>query len=272
MERTISNTEHVFSHLGAAPYKFVGHEEFVERRVMVDVGVEQIIPRGTSCDHCSTYIVDAFWLLSSDGKRFKVGCDCIAKASMTNTHKEAKRILGRVRRDRTRQNKARARRLAAFAQMRVALAENENLNSALKADHCISHDLRSKLIRFGSLSEKQIALAFKLAGQVAEQNARQADEEARKIAAPEGKLTVDAVILSTRYQDNPYAYGTSVFKMLVMVDTEDGVWKAWGTCPTSLEELSEELKGMKIQLTATFERSAKDESFAFFKRPKVVRS
>lgn len=73
--------------LGVAPFRCVG----VERRVgpikqlvtMNGVQVEVEIgapgqPMGC-CDYCHTGIADCFIIRSSDGKRFVVGCDCVAK-------------------------------------------------------------------------------------------------------------------------------------------------------------------------------------------------
>lgn len=59
-------TIHVFevAGLGSAPFTFVG------------VNYNQ---KGTHCDYCGTAIVNVFWVKSSCGKTFKVGCDCIAK-------------------------------------------------------------------------------------------------------------------------------------------------------------------------------------------------
>ena len=56
---------HVFENagLGAAPFKFVGYVE----------------ARGSSCDYCGTSIMGCYLIKSADGRRFKVGCDCVRK-------------------------------------------------------------------------------------------------------------------------------------------------------------------------------------------------
>jgi hypothetical protein len=61
----MANKTHIFSFLGEPPYKLL----FVESH-----------PQGGSCDYCSTFIKNFFWLESSDKKRFKVGCDCVLKS------------------------------------------------------------------------------------------------------------------------------------------------------------------------------------------------
>jgi hypothetical protein len=64
--------------LGAAPYRFDGMTENVYSACP---GHSQ--PGGT-CDYCGTGIQFEFWLVSADGKRFKVGSDCIHKADSGN--------------------------------------------------------------------------------------------------------------------------------------------------------------------------------------------
>jgi len=50
--------------LGKAPFRFTGQVE------------EQ---HGSSCDYCGTALRYEFWVESADGRKFKVGCDCIRK-------------------------------------------------------------------------------------------------------------------------------------------------------------------------------------------------
>lgn len=63
--------------LGMAPFRCVG----VSRNVAAPAGglfsTEQ--RPGGSCDYCGTGIVYECWIVSADGKRFKVGCDCVEK-------------------------------------------------------------------------------------------------------------------------------------------------------------------------------------------------
>lgn len=59
--------------LGKAPFRYVGME--VKLHVIPGVCVKA----GSSCDYCMTAIANCFWIKSADGRRFKVGCDCIRK-------------------------------------------------------------------------------------------------------------------------------------------------------------------------------------------------
>lgn len=73
---TVANVgKHAFevAGLGAAPFRFVGMSE---NYITYPDGTTQA---GGCCDYCFTGIRYECHCVSSDGKRFKVGCDCIAK-------------------------------------------------------------------------------------------------------------------------------------------------------------------------------------------------
>jgi hypothetical protein len=82
METTIAESirVHVFetAGLGKAPYRFVGNERSIFQAVPGDPNCP--IQPGSSCDFCGQAIMDVYWLKGSDGRRFKVGCDCIGRA------------------------------------------------------------------------------------------------------------------------------------------------------------------------------------------------
>lgn len=60
--------------LGRAPYRFVGQ---YESKFQACPGAP--VQPGTSCDYCSTGIMQVYKVRSADGREFKVGCDCIRK-------------------------------------------------------------------------------------------------------------------------------------------------------------------------------------------------
>lgn len=59
--------------LGLAPFRFVGASE---NRITYPDGTTQA---GGSCDYCGTGIALECHILSADGQKHKVGCNCIAK-------------------------------------------------------------------------------------------------------------------------------------------------------------------------------------------------
>ena len=63
--------------LGKAPYKYDGMTENVFDNK------DGTTKAGGCCDYCFAGIRYEYWLKSADGKRFKVGCDCVAKVGDT---------------------------------------------------------------------------------------------------------------------------------------------------------------------------------------------
>lgn len=80
------DTMHKFeaSGLGPAPYVFIGLESAADRGAIQSEraasGQIYTTNYATSCDYCGTGIQNAYWLQASDGRKFKVGCECIRKS------------------------------------------------------------------------------------------------------------------------------------------------------------------------------------------------
>jgi hypothetical protein len=65
---------------------------------------------GTSCDYCGTYIINVYWIQDGNGKKFKVGSECVrhlndtklvtivegVKKEQARLKREAKRVEKRV--------------------------------------------------------------------------------------------------------------------------------------------------------------------------------
>jgi hypothetical protein len=66
---------HIFERagLGKAPFRCVGFEQ---KHYEPAPGVRMV---GGSCDYCGTGIVQMFYIQGADGRKFKVGCDCVEK-------------------------------------------------------------------------------------------------------------------------------------------------------------------------------------------------
>lgn len=75
------------SGFGRAPFRCTGMTE--QRH---DMGGGKSKPGGT-CDYCGQGILYVFNIVSSDGRKFKVGCDCVA-----HTHDPAERIVAQTKR------------------------------------------------------------------------------------------------------------------------------------------------------------------------------
>lgn len=143
------------------------------------------------------------------------------------------------------------------------LEDHPGLEQALETDHHIVQDIKDRFFQYRNLSEKQIALVFKLASE-----AMAPKYQERLVPAPTGRQTFTGVVIGTKLQSGYYE---DVWKMIVKVETGDGCWKCFGTIPSDIRYHGNcnrgELKGTKVEITATLTQSD-DAHFAFFKRPR----
>jgi hypothetical protein len=126
-------------------------------------------------------------------------------------------------------------------------------------------DIISKLVRYGSISDKQVEFLRKLLGQIAtrEERARQrAAEEAAALPIPAelvgNRSTITGLVLATRKVETNFGIVT---KMLLKTDAG---WKCWGSNTYGL------VRGDRVQLDARLERSRDNDKFGFFSRPTQV--
>ena len=211
------------------------------------------------CTVCGARYVDGqVWRHEPTGEHIHIGHDCARKYDLLanlSTHELA------LKRHRAAARAAGAR-ASADAAFGVFVAAN-GLDGVFEVDHHIIADLASRARRFGSLSEKQIALARKIADEI--RNPAPKNEPAY-VPAPEGKVEFEGEVVSTRVDDT--AYG-SVCKMLVVVETPAGIYKVWSTIPSGIFDTVLQVKGSRVRVTATLQRG-KDAHFAIAKRPRGV--
>ena len=139
------------------------------------------------------------------------------------------------------------------------------------------HDIVSKLVRYGDLSDGQWKYLAVLIDRIQRRPEIEAKRKAERDAAapvPEGRHQVVGTVLKTDLRETNYG---PTLKMLVKA--EEG-YLLWGTVPASLDDLSRQEiladgtvvapkfdKGCKVQFTATLTPSDNDPKFGFFKRP-----
>lgn len=98
-EQTTLETLHVFEKagLGRAPFRFVG---FTVEKYQANPGDPNCpIQPGTSCDYCGQGIMNVCHIKSADGKRFKVGCDCVHKTGDAGLRKVVDATVRKHERD-----------------------------------------------------------------------------------------------------------------------------------------------------------------------------
>jgi hypothetical protein len=111
--------------LGKAPFRVVGFYRSVYQAVPGDPSCP--LKPGTSCDYCAQGIMYVCQIEGADGRRFKVGCDCVAKTGdaglMKLAAKEERRRNRETRHAREAEKVAELRALLADEAVRARLAE-----------------------------------------------------------------------------------------------------------------------------------------------------
>jgi hypothetical protein len=268
-----ANPVHVFERagLGKAPFHCIA-----QQRATYQACPGAPIQPGTTCDFCFTGISNVFVIQSSDGRKFKVGCDCVAKTGDAGLIKQVReRRLANAREQRAAKRAVReagrkarieaereARRDASLAQGKAFWATLEISDADLVAgrEHArvghIVRDLHEKCLAVGSLTEAQVGLVKRLISE--------ANEVSKP--APIGKVTFRGVIQTTKVND----YG----QLKCLVRADDG-YKVWCTLPAGVLQSVEvgrdgrmyEARGKRVEIKATLEVSRDDATFAFAKRP-----
>lgn len=148
--------------------------------------------------------------------------------------------------------KANAERAEAEAKRAAFLAQHEGLEDVLKAvPGDFGASLRIQLNDRGSLSEKQVAAARRVAA-----------EQAERAAAPavvEGRGVLTGVVKSTKWVDNDFGGA------LKMTLADDRGFVVFGTVPNAIADDVE--AGDRVTFTARVEQSRNDASFGFYSRP-----
>lgn len=152
-------------------------------------------------------------------------------------------------------------------------------SAAVPHEHWTIVDIFNKLVRYGSLSEKQWKFVKVLPERARTKDARKAQWAAEKAAAkdaPKGRVEATGKVLKVKWSE----YGfRDVAKMVVK--TDEG-WLFYATVPESLfdaaavkDEYGQTIKqryvqGSRITIRATFTPSDDDPKFAFGKRPVLI--
>lgn len=214
------------------------------------------------CSVCGThYVYGDVWFHRPTQEYICLGHDCADKYSLL-----ADRSAWEMENLRTRDSIAKEIARNRNNEERAAfLAKHEGLEAALECQHNIVRDIAQKFVTYRALSDKQIALVFKLA------NEASAPKPAEQhVAAPTGKTTFRGTVVSAKSQESQY--GTSI-KITVKITTPEGTWLAWGTAPSAILNSFEGydyptlLRGCEVEITATLE-AGKEPHFAFMKRPR----
>jgi hypothetical protein len=125
-------------------------------------------------------------------------------------------------------------------------------------------DIVWKLVRYGSISEKQYEFLRRLLHSISNRAVIEAQRAAEaEAAAPvpetEARIAVIGTVLSIRAADDNDQFN----RTRILIKHRDG-YKLWGTLPAALSGVA---VGADVQFSAKVKRSDKDTKFGFFSRP-----
>lgn len=135
-----------------------------------------------------------------------------------------------------------------------------------KYEEGIITDIVGKLVRYGSVSDKQLSFVRSLLDKIVRRAELEADRAAQyEAAAPlpvfTGRVTLVGTVLAIK---EPSEDDTSRFPATkLLIQHADG-WKVWGTRPAALDGVQ---KGDVVEMVCTISKSDRDGKFGFYSRP-----
>lgn len=192
----------------------------------------------------------------------RTGMDCADKLEWDSGEGEAFRAKIANARE-AQAGKAKAALLLQDKGLSEAYAVYADTGRAEKWEESTIFDIVSKLVKYGSLSDKQYSflgsLVNKIANRAELEAKRKAENEAAKpFPVTPARITIKGKILTIRVGD-----GINTFGVKTLVQHVDG-WKAWGTLPGSVSNAK---VGDTIEFSAKVKVSDKDSKFGFYSRP-----
>ena len=218
---------------------------------------------GGSCHVCGAYaIYTAVFFHIPTNQLIQTGFDCADKIEKghDNDFRKAKAEIKSARENFA--GKQKARLLCEDHGIAEAFEIGTSDVHSLNQTKAIIIDMVRKLIKWGSLSDKQWTFLKSLVDQLGRADEIKAKRAAEKEAAapcPEGKVELDVVVLSVKWHENQFGGNHKMFCR------EANGFTVWGTVPA---KISDDLtKGDRVQFTATVTPAEDDPKHGFFKRP-----
>lgn len=206
------------------------------------------------CTHCGVHIRYHAMLQHTNGQVIYVGQTCLDNRFALESKAQFDALRKAAELDR------KAQRIVAAAAECLATLDLSPAAAEFLTDkkgtegHYIAKDIRAKLYRYGSISQKQADLVAKLIVDMERRAAERAERDANATMPPTGRQDITGTVLSTKWQENDF--GGSL-KMLV----DAGTYRLWGSVPGNISVD----KGDVVKFSATVE--AKEVGFGFYKRP-----
>lgn len=214
-----------------------------------------------SCSVCKAYFsAGEVWKHVPTGEHIHLGHNCAEKYELFADDAEWTAKLAMVEQHRKAliEERARSAKLDNFVKCYPFMAGVLEMQD----EKGILLDMKNKVRKYGSLSEKQIDFACSVASRML-CPARPPRAPDVNVKAPEGRVVVEGVVISKKQYVSDY--GESV-KMTVKVTTPEGTWLCWGTALYDHKNDKAVEVGDKIKFKATL-TAGRELHFAIFKRP-----
>jgi hypothetical protein len=142
----------------------------------------------------------------------------------------------------------------AFAWATFSVANNEFGYNGIR------HTFVSHINRYGTVSDKFVRAIMRDMAKTERIAEERASQKAKMNPVVEGKgITITGTIVSIKIHENDYGIRE------VMTVRDDRGFLVWGTQPASLYDA---IVGSRVSFIANIEKSDRDETFGFFKRPR----
>lgn len=270
---------------------------WIRKAFMADLEIYGLLERFESedapvsvCDHCGNTRLRYLGIVRqlSSGATYVFGSSCGERAGLRD-RAEFKLVqltaTAANRRQRAKLLEEAAYYLDANEDLRIFLLSIDRGESGEPMDSFdFVNSLDRALTKYGSLTAKQAAGLRKVIAKRPERERWEAEKAAReaieKGPAPSGRQEIVGEIVSVKWYDGFREKDTP--KMVVRLDNGSavfttvptGLWDAHGRAmdppnrgDVEFQDLATWLMGQRVKVTATFELSDKDPSFAFGKRP-----
>ncbi len=238
---------------------------------------------GGTCHICGAHALYlAVYYHQSSNSYIKTGEDCAQKMDFGDT--EGFTPLRRAIRNalEAKAGKMKCQRILADADLSRAWEISQLLRNPNGAswEWNTLRDIVRNCVKYGNLSDKQLAFLKSLVDKIDNYADQQAEWEAKKAAerdaaeeVPEGRHVVTGEVLSTKYQESQYG------EQLKMLVKDDRGFKIWGSVPSNLQlfvvlgedpdyDIQRGLeKGDRVTFSANLKQSDDDSKFGFASRP-----
>lgn len=231
---------------------------------------------GSQCDHCGARIRYVTIYRHKSGECIAVGNDCANGRFGCDSRREFDvRRLMKAAADLRERTKAMGQAVTFVDEHCPELSE-WMLTPAANTVDPIFADLARKLIKFGSLSDKQVGFARKLLNEHHERlrnggkTDRQVAWDVQKAQAedcPKGRIRIIGSVIKAAFHESGFG------ETLKVTIKDDRGFVVWMTCPASLQLVECEgfqrslERGDRVAVTVSVEPSDRDPKFGFGKRP-----